>query len=292
MPKNEKNLLILKEKKELLKYISFNIGKNLSSVKSIFLDSNLKFGNQFILLNKAIFFCELLGCKRIILNEKYFWYIKNKIIYKKYNMLIKVGNKNHIKYRGTIIDGTFKNLPLTKVYDNDLFIYIRSGDIFIFSNKYYSQPPFCFYKEIIDNFKFKNIYIIAENKNNPVINKLINQYPKIIYNENPLKIDISYLIKAYNIVKAPSTLIESIIQLNNNLENLWEFDFDFKKQTNFLDDLINSINNKKRKIKVYRMKSLEKYTKQMLFWNNSQSQRDLMLNVDCINKFNIFFNKY
>ena len=159
MPKNKvnQNLLILKEKKELLKYISFNIGKNITSVKSLFLDSKLKFGNQFILLNKAIFFCELLGCKRIILNEKYFWYIKNKIIYKKYNMLIKVGNINDIKYRGTIIDGTFnffyysnyikpeyranilkneiiKNLPLTKVFEDDLFIYIRSGDIFILPN--------------------------------------------------------------------------------------------------------------------------------------------------------------
>ena len=314
MPKNEINLLILKEKKELLKYISFNIGKNITSVKSLFLDSKLNFGNQFLLLNKAIFFCEFLGCKRIILNENYFWYIKNKIIYKKFNMLIKVGNKKNIKYRGTIIDGTLnffyysnyikpeyranilkseiiKNLPLTKVYDDDLFIYIRSGDIFILPNKYYSQPPFCFYKEILNNFKFKNIYIIAENKNNPVINKLINQFPKIIYNENSLKIDISYLIKAYNIVKAPSTLIESIIQLNNNLKILFDFDFDFKKKTNFLDEFINSINNKKRTIKVYKMKSLEKYTNQMLFWNNSQSQRDLMLNIDCINKFNIFFNK-
>ena len=156
--------------------------------------------------------------------------------------------------------------------------------------KYYSQPPFCFYKEILNNFEFKKIYIIAENKNNPVINKLINQFPKIIYKENSLKIDISYLIKAYNIVKAPSTLIESIIQLNNNLKNIWQFDFGFNK-TNILDEFINSFNNKKRKIKVYKMKSLEKYKKQMLFWNNSQSQRDLMLNADCVNRFNIFFNK-
>ena len=156
--------------------------------------------------------------------------------------------------------------------------------------KYYSQPPFCFYKEILNNFEFKKIYIIAENKNNPVINKLINQFPKIIYKENSLKIDISYLIKAYNIVKAPSTLIESIIQLNNKLKNIWHFDFGFNK-TNILDEFINSFNNKKRKIKVFKMKSLEIYKKQMLVWNNSQSQRDLMLNADCVNRFNIFFNK-
>ena len=81
MPKNRINPLILKEKKELFEYISLNIGKNITSVKTLFLNNNLKFGNQFILLNKAIFYCELLGCKRIILNEKFFWYIKSKIFH-------------------------------------------------------------------------------------------------------------------------------------------------------------------------------------------------------------------
>ena len=229
-------------------------------------------------------------------------------------MIIEIGNKNDIKYRETIIDGTLnffyysnyikpeyradilkneiiKNLPLTKVNEDDIFIYIRSGDIFSLPNKYYSQPPFCFYKEILNNFKFNNIYIIAENKNNPVIDKLIGKFPKIIYKENSLKIDISYLIKAFNLVKAPSTLIECIIQLNNNLKNLWEFDFNFNNKENYLNELINSFSNKEKKIKVYKMKSFDKYREKMLFWNNSKFQKDLMLSIDCLNKFTIYFNK-
>lgn len=82
MPKNKRDALYLNEKKELLKYISVNIGKNITSIKTLFINSNLNFGNQFILLNKAIYFCEILGCKRMILNKELFWYIKNEKLIK------------------------------------------------------------------------------------------------------------------------------------------------------------------------------------------------------------------
>jgi hypothetical protein len=263
MPKNGKNQLLLKEKKELFKFISNNTGKNITSVKSVFIKNNFNFGNQLILLNKAIFYCEILGCKRIIFDKKNFWYIKNKIINKKCKMIIKAGTINNILNPITIIDNTLnffyynynikpeyraiilkeeiiRNLPIIKISKNSLFIYIRSGDIFTTPNINYSQPPLCFYKTILKNYKFKDIYIIAQNKNNPVIDKLINQFPNIIYNENQLKIDISYLIKGYNIVKAPSTFLESIIQLNNNIQFLWEFEFSSGKEDNFnsLNELI------------------------------------------------------
>ena len=121
---------------------------------------------------------------------------------------------------------------------------------------------------------------------------MINQFPNIIYNENKLKIDISYLIKGYNIVKAPSTFLETIIQLNNNIQFLWEFEFRSAKEINFncLDELINSFSNPKKKIKIYRMKASNIYKREMQYWNNTQVQRDIMINDKCQYNFTIFYN--
>ena len=59
-------------------------------------------------------------------------------------------------------DEILGNLPKVKAHPNDLYIHIRSGDIFSNSiNPSYSQPPFCFYQEILYQFKFRKICIIS-----------------------------------------------------------------------------------------------------------------------------------
>lgn len=71
--------------------ISENIGRKITAVNTIFLSQKMMFGNQIILINLVIFFCEILGCKKIILDKNWNWFIKNKIIYRKYRMIIDVG---------------------------------------------------------------------------------------------------------------------------------------------------------------------------------------------------------
>lgn len=123
-----------------------------------------------------------------------------------------------------------RNIP--KIINNkkDLYVYIRSGDIFIFPEHHYSQAPLCFYQKILNTrlnyYKFRKIYLIAEDKNNPVIQKLLYQYPNIIYNQNSLKIDIVYLVYAYYIVGGKiSTFLGNILYLNDNLLIIWIFVF-------------------------------------------------------------------
>ena len=73
--------LIELEKKELLKFISKTISKNITQIKQIFLGQKLHFGNQIITVSKVIFYCQILGCKKIILeNNSNNWYFKKKII--------------------------------------------------------------------------------------------------------------------------------------------------------------------------------------------------------------------
>ena len=202
-----------------------------------------------IMLNNIIYYCEILGIKNIFLNPDYDWYIKNKIISDKINITIipisQINCNNDKILCISLVDGFLfnpivikpeiritilkneikRNLPNIKVDQNDLFIHIRSGNIFNdLIIAYYAQPPLCFYQKILYNFKFKNIYIISENNNNPVINKLIDEFPNIIFNYNNVKKDISYLIKAYNLVGSVSSFLLTSIKFNDNLKRYWEYD--------------------------------------------------------------------
>ena len=85
--KDPNALLILKEKESFFNFIS-NISKHkINSVDTIFLTQNYKFGNIIIILNKVLFYCEIIKCKKIILNKKNAWYIKNKIVDPEYKFI-------------------------------------------------------------------------------------------------------------------------------------------------------------------------------------------------------------
>ena len=116
-----------------------------------------------------MFYCEIIKCKNIILNKDYFWFIKNNITISDYNITISVDDyKNYNNSIALIYDSWdlffsfFKikpeirihylrneiilNLPKILTHEKDLFIHIRSGDIFFsIIHSPYAQPPLCFY---------------------------------------------------------------------------------------------------------------------------------------------------
>ena len=100
-----------------------------------------------------------------------------------------------------IRDEVFKNIPKYKANPNDLYINIRSGDIFLNAiNPHYSQPPLCFYKKIILNNKFNKIFILSNGHENPVVDKLLKMYKTIKYIHGSIEFDISVIVNAYNFV--------------------------------------------------------------------------------------------
>ena len=188
-------------KTTILNLFSRSINKKIDYVKYIYLGGQLRFGNQLSRIFNTMFVCEILGCKKIFLEKENNWYIKNKIINKQFKIFIEPKFKKSLDKLNIIIDEkkTFfyfshillpikrvnvlrkeimRNLPNIKVNCNDLFIYIRSGDIFSgpHPHRVYIQPPFCFYRNVLDNYKYKITYIISENKNNPVIEKILDKY--------------------------------------------------------------------------------------------------------------------
>ena len=273
---------------------------------------NGSFGNSLIALNNIIFYCELLGCKKIILNKynpKENWHIKNTIFSNKTNLTITVGEPidcysdnvvcnllgNYFYFPMVVrveirIDfiknEILNNLPKVNIDPDDLYIHIRSGDIF--SNyivKSYGQPPLCFYEKIIKNFKFKKIYIIAQDKYNIIIDELIKRHTNIIYNQNELDVDIAHLAYAFNIVASISSFLITIIKLNDNIKNLWEYDFN--RISEKVCHLHHHIFKSPIKYNIYTMMPSQKYKKEMFSWEKTESQLKLMIEEICPYEFEI-----
>lgn len=303
------SLFVIKEKQSIFDLLSKYAGRNITSVNTIYFATNCFFGNCIVLLNKILFYCEIIGCKSIILDENIFWFIKNQILVEKNNISIKVGekkkfqNSSSLYYSSPSIFYTFfyikpeirinlirkeiiKNLNKVNVDKEDLYIHIRSGDIFIFAHSPYAQPPLCFYKKILNNYKFNKVYLIAQDKKNPIIEKILSEYTNVIYKQNDLKEDISNLINAYNIVASISSFLISIIQLNYNLEKL--FDYNIYKMSekiyHYHYDLYQFPHNN---FINYRMEPSPHYNKTMLNWKNNKKQRKLMMIEKCIKNFTV-----
>ena len=190
-------------KKQLLELISKSLGQNITSVKSIFLSHKYFFGNQILILNDIIFVCEILRCRRIILDKRYFWYIKNKIIDRKFKRIIEIGDIRDYLHTSTIIDKTFSfyqkfcenrlnilrneilsNLPKVITKPNELYIYIRSSYSGSIYNPIYFQPPLCYYKTILNNFNFINVNLIGKDKTNKMVDLLLNHFKFIFFKKS------------------------------------------------------------------------------------------------------------
>lgn len=303
-PMNYNDPLIYKERENLLEFLSNNSNRKITKVDTLYFAANFRIGNQLILLSKAIFFCEILHCKRILLNERK-WFIKNKIYYDKYNITIETIKKNFIHNRYMVRDFSYNwlfyfsyirpeiridilkneilnNLPKVNINRDELFIHIRSGDIFKKSKEYdefYSQPPLCFYETIIKNNQFRKIVIISENRLNPVIDKLTLEYPYIIFNENKIEIDIAYLVYAYNIVGSISTFINMLIRLNDNLNYFWEYNLPTLNSK--IIHCHHSYFKPFKNITYFSMEPSENYKQKMEKWNCTLDQLEEMLNERC-----------
>ena len=279
---------------------------SLKSVKEKINNTNLTFiqtlsggyghvGNALLMLNNLINICEKILCQNIISPGGLQTIIKKPIFYKEYNITIFPNSYKykipidiiltkrevfwfHYKKKPNLMrlkiirEEVINNIPKYISNPNDLYINIRSGDIFINRiNRMYSQPPLCFYQKIINENNFRNIYILSNGHENPVVDKLLKLYPKIKYIHGKVEYDISVIINAYNFVKPISTFSGTLINLNINLKNLYIFAFKKIKIEN-----VNYI--------IHKMVPSPKYYKIMdRKWKKTKEQLDLMLSENCIN---------
>ena len=197
-----------------------------------------------------------------------------------------LGNVNRM---GIFKKQLLNNLPKVITHPNDLYIYIRGGDIFLESYTHnirgYFQPPLCFYEKILDNFKFNKVFILSQDSLNPVIPKLLNKYSYISKKKNELKVDISYLINSYKMVAGKSTFFSTSIKFNDKLNFLWEYDYSLSSQKYL--HLHYSVYKFPFYYTVYKMNSSTNYRKFMSPWLNTPKQRKMMIKEKCKKNFDI-----
>lgn len=127
----------------------------------------------------------------------------------------------------SILKGIFNINKESALGIDDLVIHIRSGDLFCegWVHPNYVTPPLSYYKNIINANKYDNIYLIAEDRLNPCINKLLELYPKIKFKIQSLKDDITLILRATNIVTSYGTFIPGILRFSDNIKNIYSPDY-------------------------------------------------------------------
>ena len=310
---NEKNISEIKRRFRNIFISLFKNQKNITDIKYLYFKDHIHnhFGNKMVILNNLIYYCEILGFNNIYLSTDNNWYIKNKIFSDKINISLESPrnldcNSKHIacfkpsagifffqqnfikpQIRLNLIKNEIKkNLPQIEINSNDLYIHIRSGDIFRKRSRHrknYAQPPLCFYQNIINNFKFRKIYIIAVNRNNLIINKLINEYPNVIYEKHNLALDISYLSNAYNLVASVSSFLLVVVKFNDNLIKYFEYDIYVNSEK--ILHLHHDFYYFPIKFTIYKMKPSIEYKNEMFRFSNKKEQYKLMIDEKCINNF-------
>ena len=308
LSKLKNNITKYKMKNELLNELQKNpkklkVNSSLED-KIVYIDKSFNFGNSLVLLNNLMYYCEILNIKSIYLNSNYKWPISQNISYGKMNISlistinINLNSDNIIIFdkkliyfqkvfkpeiRINILKNEIKrNLPEIKINESDLYIHIRGGDIFAYKAKgniNYAQPPLCFYIKVISKFKFRNIFILSMDNSNPIIKLLIREYPRIFLTHNSIEIDISLLLNAFNLIGSMSSFLTSIIILNENLRNFFEYD-NYSLSQKYLH-LHHDIYKYKINYSIYKIKPSTKYLKEMFPWKNSKEQRKLMINEKC-----------
>jgi hypothetical protein len=119
------------------------------------------------------------------------------------------------------------NMPSPSIalnYD-DLVIYIRSGDIMVYNSTgnapEYIPPPLVYYTTIINQYKWKNIYLICEDAKHPCMRELGRRFPYIIWKKQSLKKDIAVLLAAKTLIIGGGTFIPALLFFSNNIQNLY-----------------------------------------------------------------------
>ena len=117
----------------------------------------------------------------------------------------------------------------TKSASNDLYIHMRSGDIFHkpgwkWSN-FYIPPPLIYYNNAITERSWREIYIICEDAKNPCLSALLNKYPQIKWRQQSLVEDIKLILGARNIVYGGGTFIPSLLEFNRSVQLIYRVDY-------------------------------------------------------------------
>ena len=188
------------------------------------------FGNQLLIFNKLIFYCEIIGCKKIILEKDNNIYINNTIYDKKYNITIEVSDKTHDNIIG-----------IFNFEDNDNLLVKNEQE-----NK--DNKDYYFMMTLDSNFYYNMYNLRLENKYDIFKNEILKNLPNINISKNDLYIHIrgGDIFSNYNpeyatdYAQTPLCFYKKIIK-KNQFKNIFIISSD--KKNPVIDILIKTYKN-------------------------------------------------
>ncbi len=151
--------------------------------------------------------------------------------------------------------------------DSNIYIHIRSGDIFSMNpHPAYVQPPLIYYKNIIKDYK--KTFIIAEDNNNPCVNNLLTENNVSLLNYNNINKELFVLSNVNNLIIGFGTYGFLLYLMNKNLKRLYIPEY-------FINELPTGSWGD---IELHIIK-LPDYIK-VGEWKNTNEQREYMINYD------------
>ena len=252
-----------------------------------------RFGNNIIQITNAVKLGLQTGCKKITFNGKTIHLPKSNKTTKNFSFITEM-NKDGSNYfyekqlkniypnydESTVDQQEVRNILLKYCFDSYKFIHntylcihIRSGDIFSENlHTAYSQPPYDFYKMILEleTFKGNPVVLIAEDKKNPVINKILENYKNVFWEKNSLKRDQEIIMNSKYIVYGRGSFVPQLLYLSYGRKHVICFD----KDRILLDKYNNGFSEYQNKIMI---------NNYIVDWNNTPEQRNIMLNFNIKN---------
>lgn len=113
--------------------------------------------------------------------------------------------------------------------DDEIVIHIRAGDIFEvkFPDPKYAQPPLCYYQEIINSKDWRKVWLVYENKSNPVIPALEEWLEKkgipFEVSSTDVSTDINLCMKAQHLVFSQGNFLYPVACASKNLRSIYRF---------------------------------------------------------------------
>lgn len=131
--------------------------------------------------------------------------------------------KNNIK-KIKLLKQAFLIKDVKKLDENDVVVYIRSGDIFKKTpHPGYTPPPLSYYTTELNKKKYNKIIIVCEDNIHPVVDELLKLYKNAVWNENTLEQDIKLILGATNVITSVGTFARQLLRLLDNIKNEYNF---------------------------------------------------------------------
>lgn len=160
--------------------------------------------------------------------------------------------------------------------NDTLVMHIRSGDIYSTNiQPAYAQPPLCYYKSIINKYKWKRVMILAQDMQNPVIPELIKMGAEF-YNFS-LKKTIQHVYYAKTLVIGFGTFGFGVLRICDQPKVVYEY---AERDQWYFGYQENGIEFNKT-FKIFINARTEEYNTKMYPWKRTSEQITLQLHSKC-----------